>query len=174
MTLNTTYYPAYIDLPEELIQIKATLKVKAQQVRWQYIRRGKPTSGNVVVSKLALSTDNIYELVATSKASPLNILGQEGRPNKYYEPHYDTVGDPPYPNEAHAEYKVFNALTQAIEEDGLTEDVEGTLYIYNIYTERDMWSGCVISCEQDFQGKFPKIKIIVFSDIPHTKNKLPF
>ncbi len=170
MTPNTTYYPAHIDLPEELVQIKATLKATAQQVRVQYIRRGKLTSGNVAVSKLVLSTDQSYELKATSKAEPLNIPGQEGGPNKYYEPHYDTVGAPPYPNEAHAEYKVFNALTQALEEDRLTEDLEGTLYLY---TERDLCPGCVISCEQDFQGKFPKIKIIVFSDVPHEKNKLP-
>lgn len=170
MTLNTTYYPGYINLPEELVEIKATLKAIAQQVRFQYIRRGKPTNGNVAVSKLVLSSDKSYELKATSKAEPLNIPGQEGGLKKYYEPHYDTVGEPPYPNEAHAEYKIFNALTQALEEDGLTENVEGTLYLYS---ERDMCSGCVISCEQDFQGKFPKINIIVFSDIPHEKNKLP-
>ncbi len=45
MTPNTTYYPAHIDLPEELVQIKATLKATDQQVRLQYIRRGKSTSG---------------------------------------------------------------------------------------------------------------------------------
>lgn len=80
------------------------------------------------------------------------------------EPHYDTVGYPPYLNEAHAEYKVFNALTQALSEDELTLDVKGILYLY---TERDMCPGCVISCEQDFKGNFPNIKIIIFSDIPH-------
>ncbi len=65
---NTTYYHGNIDLPEELVQIKATLKAKAQQVRSQYIRRGKPTSGNVAVSKLVISTNKSYEEEATSKA----------------------------------------------------------------------------------------------------------
>jgi hypothetical protein len=156
--------------PPGFIRGVSSVKATAKQIRLQYIRRGKPTSGNVAVSKLVLCTGKSYEPKATSKAEPLNIPGQEGGLKKYYEPHYDVVGNPPYPNEAHAEYKVFNALTQALLEDGLTENVEGILYLY---TERDMCSGCVISCEEDFQGKFPKIKIVVFSDIPHLKNKLP-
>ncbi|GJD15627.1 hypothetical protein RIVM261_005830 [Rivularia sp. IAM M-261] len=164
MTTSTTYYQGDINLPGELIQVKATLKAKAQQVRSQYIRRGKPTSGNVAVAKLIISNNKIYEKEATSKAEPLNIPGQEGGPIKYFEPHYDTVGYPPYLNEAHAEYKVFNALTQALSEDELTLDVEGILYLYS---ERDMCPGCFISCEQDFKGNFPNIQIIIFSDIPH-------
>lgn len=115
---------------------------------------------------LVLSTGESYEIEATSKAEPLSIPGREGGPQKYYEPHDDTVGDPPYPNEAHAEYKVFNALTQALEQNECTLYVEGTLYLYS---ERDMCPGCMISCEQDFQGRFPSVKIFVFSDIPHQR-----
>lgn len=166
MTTKTTYYHGNINVPEELVQVKAALKAKAQQVRLQYIRQGKATSGNVAVSKLIILNGKSYEKEATSKTQPLNIPGREGGLKKYYEPHDDTVGYPPYPNEAHAEYKVFNALTQALLEDELILFVEGTLYLY---TERSMCPGCIITCEQDFKGNFPNIEIIVFSDIPYQR-----
>ncbi len=67
-------------------------------------------------------------------------------------------------NEKHAEYKIFNALAEDLERDDVSLEVEGILYLY---TERDMCSGCNITCDEDFNMRFPNIKVIISYERPY-------
>lgn len=106
----------------------------------------------------------IYSKKATSKKKPLNFPGQEGGAKLFFEPRIDRASFNSNYNEKHAEYKIFNALAEDLERDGVAWDAEGILYLY---TEKDMCSGCNVTCDDDFKASFPNIQVIVFYKQPY-------
>ncbi len=148
------------DIPEKYADIVEELRTKAQEVRAFYIR--KLTSGNSAVAILELETGRVYSEEATSKPDPLNIPGKEDGPKLFFEPRLDRIAS--YNNKEHAEYKIFNALAEHLERDDVSLEVEGILYLY---TEREMCSGCNITCDEDFKMKFPNIQVIIFYKQPY-------
>jgi hypothetical protein len=136
------------------------LRTKAQEVRAFYIK--KPSLGNSATAILELETGRVYSEKATSKPDPLNIPGKEDGPKLFFEARIDRQKS--LLNEHHAEYKIFNALAGALERDDVSLEVEGILYLY---TEREMCSGCNITCDEDFNMRFPNIKVIIFYERPY-------
>lgn len=158
---NTPHYEDPQDIPEQFADIVEELRTKAQEVRSIHI--GKPRLGNAAFAKLELAMGRVYSEEATSKKKPLNIPGEDNGPKLFFEPRINRAASPKNFNEKHAEYKLFNALTEDLEKDDVSLEVEGILYLY---TERDMCSGCCITCE-DFNMKFPNIKVIIFYERPY-------
>ena len=138
------------------------LRTKAKDVRLDYI--GKPTRGNAAAAVLELAMGRVYSKEATSKRDPLNTPGKEDGPKLYFEPTIDRAAPNNNYNEQHAEYKIFNALAEDLERDDVSLEVEGILYLY---TERDMCSGCKITCDEHFYTRFPNIKVIIFYERPY-------
>jgi hypothetical protein len=136
------------------------LRTKAQKVRTDYI--GKPRIGNAAAAKLELETGGVYSQKATSKPDPLDIPGKEDGPKLFFEARIDRQNS--FNNQHHAEYKIFNALAGDLERDDVSLEVEGILYLY---TEREMCSGCNITCDEDFNMRFPNIKVIIFYERPY-------
>lgn len=122
----------------------------------------KPRLGNAAAAKLELETGRVYSKEATSKPDPLNTPGKEDGPKLFFEERIDRQKS--FYNEHHAEYKIFNALAEDLERDDVSLEVEGILYLY---TERDMCSGCNITCDEDFNMRFPNIKVIIFYERPY-------
>ena len=106
----------------------------------------------------------VYSKKATSKEKPLNIPGQDNGPKFFFQERIDRAPSAKCFNETHAEYKIFNALAEDLERDDVSLEVEGILYLY---TERDMCSGCKITCDEDFYRRFPNIKVIIFYERPY-------
>lgn len=156
----------YADIPEEYADIVEELRTKAQEVRFIHIQKRdsnkKNVSGNAAVVKLDIPTGKVYNLEATSRRYPLNIPGEEDGPKQFFVPRWDRARG--CWNEYDAEYKLFNALAQELERDDVSLDIEGILYLY---TERDMCSGCNITCDEDFKMRFPNIQVIIFYKPPY-------
>jgi len=159
---NTPHYEDPQDIPEQFADIVEELRTKAQEVRSIYIR--KPRLGNAAAAKLELPMGRVYSKEATSKRDPLNTPGKEDGSKLFFEPRINRAAPDNNYNEQHAEYKIFNALTEDLERDDVSLEVEGILYLY---TERDMCSGCNITCDEDFNMKFPNIKVIIFYERPY-------
>jgi len=163
--INTNFYQYPQEIPEQYLEIAEELQKQVQNIRLTYIPKGnlsrKNPRGNVAVAKLELATDKVYVQKATSKEEPLNTPGCEGGPKLFFESRLDRVHG--NYNEEHAEYKIFNALAEELEKDGVSSDVEGILYLY---TEKNTCSGCFITSE-NFQEKFPYIKQIIFYRQPY-------
>lgn len=157
---NTPHYEYPQDIPEQYADIVEELRVQAQEVRSTHIK--KPRLGNAAAAKLELETSLVYSKEATSKRYPLNIPGQEDGPKLFFEQRIDRQKS--CYNEQHAEYKIFNALAEDLEREDVSLEVEGILYLY---TERDMCSGCNITCDEDFNRRFPNIKVIIFYERPY-------
>jgi len=157
---NTPHYEDPQDIPEKYADIVEELRTKAQEVRSIHI--GKPRLGNAAAAKLELETGRVYSKEATSKPDPLNIPGNEDGPKLFFEARIDRQKS--FYNEHHAEYKIFNALAEDLERDDVSLDIEGILYLY---TERDMCSGCNITCDEDFKMRFPNIQVIIFYKQPY-------
>jgi hypothetical protein len=157
---KTRHYEDPQDIPEKYADLVEELRTKAQEVRAFYIR--KLTSGNSAVAILELETGRVYSEEATSKADPLNIPGEEDGPKLFFEPRLNRRAS--CNNKEHAEYKIFNALAEHLERDDVSLEVEGILYLY---TEREMCSGCYITCDEDFKMKFPNIQVIIFYKEPY-------
>ncbi len=104
----------------------------------------------------------VYSQEATSKRDPLNIPGKEDGPKLFFEPRLNRIAS--CNNKEHAEYKLFNKLAEDLERDDLSLDAEGILYLY---TERDMCSGCNITCDEDFKMRFPNIQVLIFYERPY-------
>lgn len=176
---NIKIYQDSADVPDEYKKMTAKLKKRAQEVRLEYIQRGKPnrrkTTGNVAVAHLMISNGEIIRKEATSKKKPMNRPTNEQMPEGYTGPrqHFE-----PYPNPSqagtplnieHAEYKVFNALadTKRLGEVSLGEDVEGSLILY---TEKKMCPACekvALDVSLNFQSKFRELKLIVIWTSPY-------
>ncbi|WP_445246698.1 deaminase domain-containing protein [Microcoleus sp. OTE_8_concoct_300] len=157
---NTPHYEYPQDIPDGHRDMVEELRTKAQDVRAFYIR--KPRLGNAAAAKLELETGLFYSKEATSKPDPLNIPGKEDGPKLFFEARIDRQKS--FYNEHHAEYKIFNALAEDLERDDVSLEVEGILYLY---TERDMCSGCNITCDEDFNMRFQNIKVIIFYERPY-------
>lgn len=156
-------------IPAEYQKIAEALRVQVQQVRQKHIppRRNKiaavpESDGNVAVAWLEIfsNPNQSYSFEATSKKFPLNIPGENDGPPPWFHPRLDKalLGD--CYNDAHAEYKLFNAIAAKIQESNLPHDVDGILYLY---TERDTCSGCYLTGDE-FNQRFPNIKVIIFYD----------
>ncbi|MEG4201564.1 deaminase domain-containing protein [Microcoleus sp. Pol12A5] len=156
---NTHPYEDPQDIPEKYADIVEELRTKAQDIRLTHIQKGdsnrRKTSGNAAAVKLELATGKVYNREATSKKAPLNIPGEEDGPKQFFEPQLDRARG--CFNEADAEYKLFNALAEDLEIDDVSLDVEGILYLY---TERDMCSGCNVTCDE-FKMRFRNIQVLV-------------
>lgn len=157
---NTPHYEYPQDIPDCHRDMVEELRTKAQDVPSIHIR--KPRLGNAAAAKLELETGRVYSKEATSKRDPLNIPGKEDGPKLFFEHRIDRQNS--FSNEHHAEYKIFNALAEDLERDDVSLEVEGILYLY---TERDMCSGCNITCDEDFNMRFPNIKVIIFYERPY-------
>ncbi|MEG4013142.1 MULTISPECIES: deaminase domain-containing protein [unclassified Microcoleus] len=157
---NTPHYEYPQDIPDCHRDMVEELRTKAQEVRAFYIK--KPSLGNSATAILELETGRVYSEKATSKPDPLNIPGKEDGPKLFFEARIDRQKS--LLNEHHAEYKIFNALAGALERDDVSLEVEGILYLY---TEREMCSGCNITCDEDFNMRFPNIKVIIFYERPY-------
>jgi hypothetical protein len=157
---NTPHYEYPQDIPDCHRDMVEELRAKAQDVRSIYIR--KPRLGNAAAAKLELAMGRVYSKEATSKLDPLNIPGKEDGPKLFFEERIDRQKS--FSNEHHAEYKIFNALAEDLERDDVFLEIEGILYLY---TERDMCSGCNITCDEDFNMRFPNIKVIIFYERPY-------
>ncbi|MBD2545690.1 deaminase domain-containing protein [Planktothricoides raciborskii] len=156
-------------IPAEYQTIAEALRAQVQQVRQKHIppRINKITAvpesdGNVAVARLEIFSNpkQIYWFEATSKKSPLNIPGENGGPPQWFHPRLDKALQGEYYNDAHAEYKLFNAIAAKIQESNLPHDLEGILYLY---TERDTCSGCYLTGDE-FNQRFPNIRVIIFYD----------
>ncbi|MEG3907981.1 deaminase domain-containing protein [Microcoleus sp. w2-18bC1] len=163
---NTPHYEYPEGIPECHADIVEELQTKVQDIRLIHIQKGdsnkKNRSGNAAVVKLEIPTGKVYNLEATSKRDPLNIPGEEDGPKQFFVPRFDRARG--CLNECDAEYKLFNALAQDLERDDVSLDVEGILYLY---TEKDMCSGCNITCDEDFKMRFPNIQVIIFYNQPY-------
>ena len=121
-----------------------------------------PTGGNAAAAVLELAMGRVYSEEATSKKKPLNIPGEDNGPKLFFEPRLNRRAS--CNNKEHAEYKIFNALAEHLERDDVSLEVEGILYLY---TEREMCSGCYITCDEDFKMRFPNIQVIIFYKQPY-------
>ncbi|MEG4319950.1 MULTISPECIES: deaminase domain-containing protein [unclassified Microcoleus] len=157
---NTPHYEYPQDIPDCHRDMVEEVRTKAQDVRSIHIR--KPSLGNAAAAKLELKTGRVYSKEATSKRDPLNTPGKEDGPKLFFEQRIDRQKS--CYNEQHAEYKIFNALAEDLEREDVSLEVEGILYLY---TERDMCSGCNITCDEDFNMRFPNIKVIIFYERPY-------
>jgi hypothetical protein len=159
---NPRNTPHYEDpnIPEEYAHTFNELRNQVQNIRSTHIK--KPRLGNAAAAKLELETGLVYSKEATSKRDPLNTPGTEDGPKLFFEPRIDRQKS--CYNEQHAEYKIFNAVAEDLEIDDVVLEVEGILYLY---TERDMCSGCNITCDEDFNMRFPNIKVIIFYERPY-------
>ncbi|MEG4294507.1 deaminase domain-containing protein [Microcoleus sp. C2C3] len=157
---NTPHYEYPQDIPESDRDIAEELRTKTQEVRSIHII--KTRSGNAAAAKLELEMGGVYSKEATSKRDPLNIPGEEDGPKLFFEPRLNRIAS--CNNKEHAEYKLFNKLAEDLERDDLSLDAEGILYLY---TERDMCSGCNITCDEDFKMRFPNIQVIIFYERPY-------
>lgn len=160
---NTPHYEDPQDIPEKYADIVEELRTKAKDVR-SSIHSGKLSSGNAAAAKLELAIGRVYSKEATSKRKPLSIPGQDNGPKLFFPERIDRAAYPQNFNEKHAEYKIFNALAEDLERDDVSLEVEGILYLY---TERDMCSGCNITCDEHFYMRFPNIKVIIFYERPY-------
>ena len=164
---NTPHYEDPQDIPEQYAEIVDELRNKVQNIRLTHIQKGdsnrKISLGNAAVVKLELATGEVYNLEATSKRDPLNTPGELDGPKLFFESRINRASPYNY-NEQHAEYKLFNAVAQDLERDDVALDVEGILYLY---TERDMCSGCNVTCDDDFKMRFPNIQTIIFYKRPY-------
>ena len=160
---NTPHYEYPQDIPEQYADIVEELRNKVQDIRLTYIQKGnsniQPDSGNAAAATLELDTGGIYSKKATSKRKPLNVPGQEGGPRLFFDPRIDRASFNSNYNQEHAEYKIFNAIAEDLERDNVSLDAEGILYLY---TEKDMCSGCNVTCDDDFKARFPNIQVIIF------------
>jgi hypothetical protein len=163
---NTDPYEDPQAIPNQYAEIVEKLWNKVQDIRLTHIQKGdsnrRKTSGNAAAVKLELATGKVYNREATSKRDPLNIPGEEDGPKLFFEPRLNRVAS--CNNKEHAEYKLFNKLAEDLERDDLSLDTEGILYLY---TERDMCSGCKITCDEDFKVRFPNIQVIIFYERPY-------
>ncbi|MEG4440719.1 deaminase domain-containing protein [Microcoleus sp. AT9_B5] len=157
---NTPHYEYPQEIPEPFADIVEELRTKVQNARSTHIK--KAISGNVAVAKLELDRGGVYSQEATSKRDPLNIPGEEDGPKLFFEPRLNRIVS--CNNKEHAEYKLFNKIAEELERDDLSLDAEGILYLY---TERDMCSGCNITCDEDFKMRFPNIQVIIFYERPY-------
>jgi hypothetical protein len=152
-------------IPAEYQTIAEALRAQVQQVREKYIpakqKRIIP-KGNVAVARLEIfsNPNQSYSFEATSKESPMDIPGENDGPPLWFYPRLDRALQGEYYNDAHAEYKLLNAIAAKIQESNLPHDVDGILYLY---TERDTCSGCYLTGDE-FNQRFPNIKVIIFSD----------
>lgn len=166
MNPNFKNYQYPEDIPEQYLEIVEELRQQVQNIRSKHLPPKKLSKnkyyGNAAIAKLELAAGNVYTKEATSKEEPLNIPEEEGGPKLFFEPRFDRVAS--LDNKAHAEYKIFNALAEDLEKDAVNSDVKGILYLY---TERNMCSGCFITSEEDFKGRFPDIKKVVFYTRPY-------
>ena len=161
LSRNTPHYEypqgiflsVYADIVEEL-------RTQAQNARSIHII--KTRSGNAAAAKLELEMGGVYSQEATSKRDPLNIPGEEDGPKLFFEPRLNRIAS--CNNKEHAEYKLFNKIAEDLERDDLSFDAEGILYLY---TERDMCSGCNITCDEDFKMRFLNIQVIIFYERPY-------
>jgi The BURPS668_1122 family of deaminases len=158
---NTPHYEYPQDIPKCHADIVEELRTQAQDVRLTYIK--KPRLGNAAVAKLELEMGGVYSQEATSKRDPLNIPGKEDGPKLFFEPRLNRIAS--CNNKEHAEYKLFNKLAENLERDDISFDAEGILYLY---TERDMCSGCNITCDEDFKMRFPNIQVLIFYERPYS------
>ena len=158
----TPHYEYPQDIPDCHRDMVEELGTKAQKVRTDYI--GKPRIGNAAAAILELAMGRVYSKEASSKRKPLNIPGQDNGPKLFFPERIDRAAYPQNFNEKHAEYKIFNALAEDLERDDVSLEVEGILYLY---TERDMCSGCNITCDEHFYMRFPNIKVIIFYERPY-------
>ena len=159
---KTPHYEYPQDIPDCHRDMVEELRTKAKDVRSRDI--GKPTGGNAAAAVLKLAMGGVYSEEATSKKKPLNIPGQDNGPKLCFPERIDIAAVSENFNETHAEYKIFNALAEDLERDDVSLEVEGILYLY---TERDMCSGCKITCDEDFYRRFPNIKVIIFYERPY-------
>jgi hypothetical protein len=157
---NTPHYEYPQDIPDCHRDMVEELRTKAQDVRSIYIK--KPSLGNAAAAKLELETGRVYSQEATSKRDPLNIPGKEDGPKLFFEPRLNRIAS--CKNKEHAEYKLFNKLAEDLERDDISFDAEGILYLY---TERDMCSGCNVTCDEDFKMRFPNIQVLIFYERPY-------
>jgi hypothetical protein len=160
---NTPHYEDPQGIPDQYVDIVEELRNKVQNIRLTYIQKGnsnrQPDSGNAAAAKLELDTGGIYSKKATSKRKPLNVPGQEGGSRLFFDPRIDRASFNSNYNQEHAEYKIFNAIAEDLERDNVSLDAEGILYLY---TEKDMCSGCNVTCDDDFKARFPNIQVIIF------------
>jgi hypothetical protein len=160
---NTPHYEYPQDIPECHADIIEELRTNVEDVRSTHIK--KASSGNVAVAKLELPTGRVYRKEATSKKNPLNIPGKDNGPKLFFEQRIDRASPNNNYNKEHAEYKLFNALAEDLEEDNVPFDTTGRLYLY---TEMEMCSGCNTTCDEDFGRLFPNIEVIIFYKEPYS------
>lgn len=162
-----THYEDPQDIPEQYADIVEELRNQVQGIRFTHIQKGdstiQPDSGNAAAAKLELEMGEVYSKEASSKRKPLNVPGQEDGSRLFFDSRIDRASFNSNYNEQHAEYKLFNALAEDLERDDVSWDVEGILYIY---TEKDMCSGCNVTCDE-FKVRFPNIETIIFYKRPY-------
>ena len=157
------YQYANEGIPSEYQTIAEALRALVRQVRQKYIPSSQKRTwpkGNVAVARLDIfsNPNQSYLFEATSKKYPMDIPGKQDGPTLLFDPMFDLLGE--CYNDTHAEYKVFNASAEKIQESNLPDDVNGCLYIY---TEKDTCSGCCLTGDE-FNRKFPNIRVIIFYD----------
>lgn len=155
------YQYANEGIPAEYKTIAKALRAQVRQVRQKYIPTNQKSivpKGNVAVARLEIfsNLNQSYSFEATSKKYPIDIPGKQDGPPLLFEPIRDLLGE--CYNETHAEYKLFNAIAEKIQESNLSDDVNGCLYLY---TEKDTCYGYYVTGDE-FNRKFPNIRLIIF------------
>lgn len=146
------------------ILAKERLSTEAAGLRSTYLKRKPaPDGGNAAVAELTLDDGTRLASQATSKKVPMDrprsasdgpdpVTGQGG----HYEP---TTHQGDYVRRYDSEYKILSDLTDQLATAG-REDASG---VVSLYTERAPCDSC-LSVIQQFERRFPGIKVRVFSD----------
>lgn len=175
--LNITIYQDSVNVPDQYAQIVTQLKRHAQDVRFEYIQKRKPnrrrTTGNVAVAQLLILDQDVVHKAATSKKDPMNRPSNDQRsdgytgPKQYFHPYANPTQKGAPLNVEHAEYKVLNAIADALTTIEIADGATATLVLY---TEKKMCQACrlvAFDFEASTKEKFKEFKIVIVWTYPY-------
>lgn len=116
--------------------------------------------GNVAVAEVHLQNNIVFGVGGTSRGKSPTPKPNPKSEGGQFEPIIDSRTQRMMDTDA--EYKVISAIADTLDES-YSSDVAGTIYLY---TELQPCQSCSHIVQQ-FQAKFPKLKVELFWDYPY-------
>jgi filamentous hemagglutinin len=150
------------DLSDREREPFARLRVKATEIRRQYIANKKISSGNVAVLEyVSPGLEEPITVEATSRAKSPSPKPLPRSMGGYFEPSTDPSCDRDTPMDTDAEYKALSELARRIDAMASSQRT-GVVYLF---TERQPCASCASVLAQ-FEERFPLVSIVVEFDYP--------
>jgi hypothetical protein len=138
------------------------LRVKAQEVRNEYVRKPFPRNNVAVLEYVSLVRQQPISVEATSHFNSPSPLPRPRSKGGYFEPSFDLHLAEPRLMDTDSEYKALSELARRLDEIGTRQKI-GVVYLF---TEREPCGSCRRVIDQ-FEERFSMVSVVVKFDHPY-------